>query len=157
MGEYLAYVFLLGICLLEVLGVLALAMGKGVFSVPEWRYQETEALWQFGLSLLPVAAMFGAMQFLLYELVEGIVGSILLQFVCGIGMGYLSGYFYPPGFFPDTIQQIGRLLPTGVALGYTHSSLCGGFSWAATGCVVLYGAVFLALAVAARSHRIRRG
>ncbi len=157
MGEYLAYVFLLGICLLEVLGLLALAMGNGAFSVPEWHYQETEALWRFGMSMLPVAAMFGAMQFLLYELVEGVVGSMLLQFVCGISMGYLSGFFYPQGFFPDTIQHIGRLLPTGVALGYTHSSLLGEFSWAATGGVVLYGAAFLALAVAARSYRIRRG
>lgn len=106
---------------------------------------------------MPVTAMFAALQFLLYELVTCVVSGLLLQFVCGIGMGYLSGFFYPAAFFPDAIKRIGSILPTGVALQYVDSSvaeegaLTGGFG------VLLYLAVFLALSVLVRKCRIQRG
>ena len=56
--------------------------------------------WAFVGSLIPVTIMFAAGQFFLFEAADGIVNGILMQLLCGIGMGYLSGYFYPSSFFP---------------------------------------------------------
>lgn len=156
-GEYLAYVCLMLLCILEIFLVLAAAMGSGILDIGEWKMLGEEQIWGFFLKFLPVALMLSSMQFLLYELVTGIVSSLLLQFVCSISMGYLSGFFYPTHFFPETLQQIGSILPTGAALRYTDGCLTGSVSFAAVLAVLLYTACFLGASVLVRKSRIGRG
>lgn len=156
-GEYLAYVCLMLACILEIFLALAIVMGSGIFQISEWEGFGAQPLLGFLICFLPVAFMLAAMQFLIYELVTGIVSSLLLQFICSIGMGYLSGFFYPASFFPETLQKIGGLLPTGAALRYTDSCMVGGISLSSMLGVLLYLAGFLILSVLIRKSRIQRG
>ena len=156
-GEYLAYLVLNLCCLLGIFLVLWPVFGSGAIKFAGWAGMDADILAGFYFRLIPVAAAFTAMQFLLYELVTGVVSSILLQFICGITMAYLSGCFYPASMFPDTLKRVGELLPAGVALSYTGVSLMEDVSWAAGLGLVLYLTVFLGLSVFVRSCRIQRG
>lgn len=156
-GEYFAYLCLILLCFSGVFIVLGVCLSAGIIDIAEWRGLGAEPLFGFIIGLLPVIAMLTAMQFMLYELVTGFAGSILLQFICGIGMGYLSGFFYPAHFFPEALRKAGELLPAGVALRYADGCMTGDVSAAAVLGVLLYLFVFLALSVAARNSRIKKG
>ena len=156
-GEYVAYLCLMILCVVVIFIPLYLCLEREWFTIPEWEGMGAEPLTQFLPALLPVTAMFAALQFLLYEIMAGVVSGILLQFLCGIGMGYLSGFFYPAAFFPDIMQRLGRIMPTGAALRYVNGSVAKEESGMAGFGVLLYLAVFLVLSVYVRRSRIRRG
>ncbi len=156
-GEYLAYLCLMILCIAVMFIPLGVCLEKELFTIPEWDRMGAAPLWVFGMILIPVTAMFAALQFLLYEMTGGVVSGILLQFVCGVGMGYLSGFFYPAAFFPEFMQRLGNVMPTGTALQYVNGSMAKE-EWVTAGLgVLLYLAVFLALSVLIRKSRIRRG
>ena len=155
-GEYLAYVGIITANVLEIFVILAVVFGSEAFYIAEWEGMGAEPLLGFFLKFFPVVLLISAMQFLLYELVSNIISSILLQFLCGVGMGYLSGFFYPANFFPDTLRKIGEILPTGVALYCTDSNITGNSSWAALVGGLLYLLCFLGLSILVRKSRIRR-
>lgn len=155
-GEYLAYVGMVTAGVLEIFLMLAVVFGNKIFYIAEWEGMGAEPLFCFFLKFFPVVLLISAMQFLLYELVSNIVSSMMLQFLCGVGMGYLSGYFYPANFFPDTLRKIGEVLPTGVALCCTDNSVTGNTSWAATVGGLLYLLCFWGLSILVRKSRIRR-
>lgn len=156
-AEYLAYTGLMLICILEIFFVLAAVLRAGLFRITEWGGMPLEALSAFFWKMIPVVLLIAAMQFLLYELVSDVVSSMILQFLCCIGMGYLSGFFYPVTFFPEVLKTAGRLLPTGAAFGYLNVSLTGEDPWAALAGVSGYLLGFLALSVLVRRHKIQRG
>lgn len=157
LGEYLAYVCLMFLCVLEIFLILAVVFYKDFFHIAEWKGMGAGPLGGFLLHFLLVIFMIASMQFLLYELVSNIVSSILLQFLCGISMGYLSGFFYPASFFPETLQRVGAFLPTGAALRYMNGSITGNSSHIAFVGVLLYLFIFLGLSVLVRKNRIQRG
>ncbi len=105
--------------------------------------------------LFPVAAMFAALQFFLFEAADGIVNGILLQLICGIGMGYLSGYFYPSAFFPEKMRMLGELLPSGAAARFAQAGALGKISAAAWTAVFVWLSVFIVLTALVRWRRIR--
>ena len=156
-GEYIAYLFLNLCCLLGVFLVLLPIFGSGAAESFGWEGLDAGMLFGFFFRLFPVAAAFAAMQFLIYELVTGVVSSILLQFISGMAMAYLSGCFYPANMFPDALKEIGALLPTGLALRYASGSLMGETALAAEMGLLLYLTVFLGLSVYVRKCRIQRG
>lgn len=156
-GEYLAYLFLNLCCLLGVFFVLGAVLKSGVIQLPEWKKMGVEALAGFYVRMIPAVAALTAMQFLLYELVTGVVNGILLQFICCISMAYLSGCFYPASMFPDVLRRIGEGLPTGLALRYADGGLMGDSTLGLGFGLLLYLAVFLGLSMLARSLRLRRG
>lgn len=155
--EYLSYLLLNLCCLLGVFLILGPVLRSGIIRLPEWERMGIDVLIGFYVRLIPVVAALAAMQFLIYEMVSGVVSSILLQFLCGISMAYLSGCFYPVSMFPDTLKHIGELLPAGLALRYVDGSLMGDISMQASFGLILYLTVFLGASVFARSLRIRRG
>lgn len=157
MGEYFAYLCLILLCFSGVFIVLGACLSAGIIDIAEWRGFGAEPLFGFIIGLLPVIAMLAAMQFMLYELVTGFVGSVLLQFICGVSMGYLSGFFYPAYFFPETLRTVGELIPTGVSLRYADGCMTDNVSAAAVLGVFLYLFAFLALSVAARNSKIKKG
>lgn len=156
-GEYLAYLFLNLCCLLGVFFVLGAVLKSGVIQLPEWEKNGIEALAGFYVRLIPVVAALTAMQFLLYELVTGVVNGVLLQFICAISMAYLSGCFYPASIFPNVLKRIGEKLPVGLALRYADGSLMRESTLGLGFGLLLYLAVFLGLSMFARSLRLRRG
>lgn len=153
-GEYLAFAGMNALCCAEVSLLLGIVLGRDIVQVAEWEERGAGAVLGFFAALLPVTAMLSALQFLLYELTTGVVSSVLLQFVCSIAMCYLAGCFYPAGFFPETLQKIGGVLPAGVAVSYAQSCLKGCLSPAEALAVFLYLLLFLGLAVAVRKYRL---
>lgn len=156
-GEYLAYLILVLLCMTGIYLGLNLVLGKGILQIPECQDMGTLSLAAFVAELLPAAAMLAAMQYFLYEAVTGIVSGVLLQFICGIGMCYLSGCFYPAAFFPTALQYLGRLLPTGVVMRYANAALSGSAVLPALLQNILYLLLFMGMSVLVRKYRIRRG
>ena len=152
--EYLIYLLLLLLDLFCLACPIAFGLERQLISVPEWEGMGAEPFRGFLFSLLPVAAMFSALQFFLYEAAEGIVGGILLQLLCGVGMGYLSGYFYPSAFFPERMRLVGENLPSGVAQRFVETEVLQGAARYAGMTVLLYLAGFLTLAAALRHRKI---
>lgn len=153
-GEYLAYL------LLVITGLLALCLSLGfglereLLAIPEWEGMGAAPFLAFLPVLLPAAVMLAALQFFLFEAAAGIVNGILLQLLCGIGMGYLSGCFYPSAFFPEKMRALGEVLPSGAAARFVQAGVLGKIPvdlWAA---VFVWTAVFLMLTVLVRKSRI---
>lgn len=156
-GEYLAYLgFLCAGFLLPAL-LLTIGLKREVFSLPEWAGMGARPF----LAILPffaaAAAMFAAFQLFLCELADGIVNGLLLQLICGVGMGYLSGYFYPAAFFSERLRRVGALLPTGAAARLVEDGFLVRNTGGAGAVVFVWLTVFLLLAAAIRRRRILRG
>ena len=100
-GEFVAYFVLMATSFLLVIVLVAVAMGLTGFTLPEWEREGIGILFGFYVKMLPVAAVICAMQLLLFELTSDMVSGILLQFLCALSLGYLSGCFYPISFFPE--------------------------------------------------------
>lgn len=157
LGEYLAYLCLVLAELLCMGGLLVPVLSKELIGIPEWESMGVPIFPAFLLSLLPVTAMFAALQLCLYELADGIVNGILLQLLCGLGMGYLSGCFYPAAFLPGKMCLLGEFLPSGVGIRFVEGGLLRGTTNEAGVAVFFWLAGFLALTAAVRRVRIERG
>ena len=120
----------------------------------EWNFVDFFTLWNFGVQLLPVMLMFTAMALLGHELAGNMVSGLLLQFLLTVGMGYVSGCFYPSGFFPETIQLAGRILPSGVALNYAARCMSGKLCLQEAFEVGLYAFGFIALTCMLRRKKL---
>lgn len=153
-GEYLAYTGMEVVCILEMFLMLAAVFGSGIISIAEWKGMGARPLPVFLMSFFPVILMVSAMQFLIYETVENVVSSVLLQFLCAVSMGYLSGFFYPAGFFPEILRKAGEILPTGAAMRWTGGCMTGTFSWTAFTGIITYLLCFLAMSVLVRKSKI---
>ena len=117
-------------------------MDGGIWGIPEWEGMGCGALSCICAGSFPVAAMFAALQFFLFEAADGIVNGILLQLICGIGMGYLSGYFYPSAFFPEKMRMLGELLPSGAARGLRRRERLENICGSVDGCLRLAVGVY---------------
>lgn len=156
LGEYLAYLSLVFMGLLFFSLPIVFLLERERIEIPEWEGMGAYPFKGIFLTLIPVAFMFASLQFFLFEAADGAVNGILLQFLCGTGMGYLAGFFYPAAFFPERMRTIGSLLPAGAAARYVEEGLSGRISMGAAAFVFFYLALFLALAVAVRERRIGR-
>lgn len=155
LGEYLAYLLLVLVGPFVLCLPLWFGLEWGYLVIPEWEGMGVSPFFAFLPVLIPVAAMFAALQLFLFEAAEGIVNGILLQLICGIGMGYLSGFFYPSAFFPEKMRAFGECLPSGVALRFAQAGVLGKIPGAAWAAVFGWLAVFLLLAAAVRKGRMR--
>lgn len=154
LGEWLAFLALT-YALLTVLFAVAFGVLKSdVVRIAEWGSDGSGRIWLLLLQMIPVMIMISLFQFMLFELVPGIVGNVLLQFVLSVGMGYISGCFYPNYFFPEILQKIGSLLPTGVACRYMGNCIAGHPVWESLGLLVLYSVIMAAVILRARRYHI---
>lgn len=153
-GEFVAYFVLMATSFLLVIVLVAVAMGLTGFTLPEWEREGIGILFGFYVKMLPVAAVICAMQLLLFELTSDMVSGILLQFLCALSLGYLSGCFYPISFFPESIQMAQPLLPTGVAVNYGGNLLMEESTAIEMVLLLGYLVLFLVLATAVRKRKI---
>ncbi len=153
-GEFVAYFVLMATSFLLVIVLVAVAMGLTGFTLPEWEREGIGILFGFYVKMLPVAAVICAMQLLLFELTSDMVSGILLQFLCALSLGYLSGCFYPISFFPESIQMVQPLLPTGVAVNYGGNLLMEESTAIEMVLLLGYLLLFLVLATAMRKRKI---
>lgn len=156
-GEYLAYLGFLCAGFLLPAGLLTFLLERGTILLPEWEGMGADPFFALLSFLVITLVMFAAFQLFLFELADGIVNGILLQLICGVGMGYLAGYFYPSAFFPGRLRFVGGLLPAGAAARFVDCGFLMG-NWRGEAAVVLaWTAAFLLLAAAVRQSRILRG
>lgn len=141
--EWIAYLAMVLVCLISIFAMLGGACEFIDVSVPEWRSVDFERVFAFGVSLIPVMIMLTAMAMLLHELTDNIVSGMLLQFLMTLGMGYVSGCFYPSSFFPEGVQRLGNMLPSGVAIRYASGCMLDELDAGVVLFTILYTIIFL--------------
>lgn len=110
---------------------------------------------EFVLKIVPLIVMITMMQFAFYEFISNTVAAVLTQFLIAIGLGYISGCFYPSYFFPEPLQRIAAFLPSGAAFSYMQSVMLHESVWKDLVLNISYTAFFSLLAFVARKHKIR--
>ena len=108
------------------------------------------------IKFIPAIVAITALQFVLYELSSSVVSGVLLQFVCAMGLAYVSGCFYPISFFPKSIQMLSAVTPSGIARSYLSALISGESLLVEPLVLILYSFALLFAAVAIRSYRIKR-
>lgn len=157
LAEFLAFGALLILSTGLVLCAAMALLGSVGLAIPELEELPARLLLVRALWLLPVGLMLASLSYFLYELVPDGVGSLLLQFLTAILLGYLSGCLYPAAFFPDALRFLGELLPTGVARRTLSSVLTRGSPGALVWAVFGYTLLFLACSALLRRGRLRGG
>ena len=149
LAEFLSYLLLM-LCGLLAAGVLTgLLLGRFGLRIPELE----GGLPRFVLGALPTALMLCALQFLLFELADGTVGGVLLQFLSAVLQGYLAGCFYPTSMFPEGLRRFGAALPAGAGMARLQALLL--HSSAGIGAVWLWLALLLTAAALLRRRQNR--
>ena len=106
-----------------------------------------------GFSLLtgamPTLFMAAALCFCLYALTDNLIGGILLSFLGVLSLGFVGGCMYPVQVFPQAMQRMAAVVPSGIARQSITNCVLGN---APTGILPLlgYGTAFLAIAMAFR-------
>lgn len=151
------YIPFLSVSIITLL-LLAIPIG-GLLSINDFGIRELSgegiaSSMFFIIKLIPVIMMITMMQTALYELIPGNIGSVLAQFLLSIGMGYLSGCFYPNYFFPELVQKVVHLLPTGIGFAYIGETMLSELSLGTFLITVLYIILFASITLYARKRRI---
>ncbi len=154
-AEYIPFLTINVICTAVTLGVMYTVMRFGIFSIEELEADTVGGMISFGASLLPVCVMFSALGFMIFEILIGVINKILVAFMLYIGMGYVSGYFYPKTFFPGIVQRIGELLPSGIAFTYMGQVLKYDHVMNYIFVMFVYTIIFLIVATILRQQKIR--
>ncbi len=145
--EYLSYFLLIWLSLSALsIGGGAVCQRLDIGIDPRW-------VTRLSVSLLPCVLMISALQFALYELTSGIISGVLAQFALSAALGYISGCFYPYYMFPQSIQRVASVLPSGITFEFLRENIALRESnvW---GACLLYTAVFFALSVFVRHKRL---
>ena len=145
--EYLSYLAVL------FLSVTLLSFGGGVICQKIDLGIDPSFAFGLPMSLFPCILMISAMQFAVYELTFGIISGVLAQFVLAAALGYISGCFYPYYMFPQSIQTVASVLPSGITFELLRDNVAlrESNSW---WICLLYTAAFLMIAVIARRKRL---
>ncbi len=145
--EYLSYLTVIW------LSVALLSLGGGIICQSIELGIDPRFVFGLPLSLFPCILMISALQFALYELTSGIVSGVLAQFAMSAALGYISGCFYPHYMFPQSIQRLASLLPSGITFEFLRSNIAlrNNNAW---GACLLYTAAFLIVSVMARHKRL---
>lgn len=154
-GEYIPFLTINIICMLLTMGLVAAAAGSGMVNAEELKKAGIDDFGMIALNLIPVCIMFSAFGFMIFELLIGVINKILVAFMLYIGMAYISGYFYPKPFFPELVQKLGELIPSGIAFSYMGAGLQ--YDPQETYLLIMagYSVVFLGVAIFARRQKIR--
>ncbi len=157
LSEYLAFMLFVFV----IIAVFTLAEFKALgaidrLDIPELKYFDNGLTIKLVFQMIVPVMAISAFQLMLYESTNGIISSVILQFVITTLFAYLSGLFYPSYFFPELAAKIGKVLPSGVAFSFIRK--CISFEVGAGDILplFLYAAAFLSAATAIRELRIRR-
>ena len=153
-GDYAAYAVPGFVSLLLICSVAGIAVGGRNLPIEELAHYRFLDCFLIAWKLLPIFCMLTALQYFLYEAVSGTVPTLLTQFLTAIGLGYISGCFYPDQFFPPVVQKFAAALPSGIACRYARRMLSGHIDWHLFLPIALYTVAFLGISVVIRQHRI---
>lgn len=153
--EYVAFLIITLINFALIIAVVVWTMGDIVQFIPEISAKSSSELVGMALDFIPAIILVSAMQFLLFELSDSVVSGVLLQFFASIGLGYVSGCFYPISFFPDVIRTVSSVLPPGIARGYLATLVSGADRTNGIIMIAVSAAVLLVLTVLMRRRKLR--
>lgn len=150
LAEFCSFLISIGLLLLCA-GLLALSAGllAGISLPPV----KTLLYWVW--TALPVVVMVAAWSFFLFSLAKELVSGVLLVALLSLALCFVGGCMYPASFFPESIRQLSRFLPTGLAMEQLSCCVTGGRGSA--GWLILYSACFAVLAWLHRAGSIRGG
>lgn len=153
-GKIFAYLCLMMVSFFGISGFLILFSALMGFGIQE--LEGTIDMIRFAVAVLPVICCVAAMQCFLYSMVSSLTEGLLLNFIGTVGLGYLSGCFYPTYFFPQSIQTLAEFLPTGIAMKYLTQILCGFPSIEQMGLLLSYAGLFLGMAIMVKKRKMAR-
>lgn len=157
MGEYLSFFLMMFTNVYIIICALSLFAGDAIGFIPELSGADIVWAQGFAFKLIPAILVITALQFLIYEFSTGLVGGVLAQFLGAISLAYVSGCFYPISFFPDAVQALAGILPTGAARVYVSTALYGAADVWNVVKLVAFFAVLMIATIAKRKHRVTRG
>lgn len=105
---------------------------------------------------IPVILLISAMSLLIFELTDNLISGVLYHFFLTLSLCYISGCLYPIFAFPEIIQKIARLLPTGIARDVLGGALTGNSSYLSLMGLLIYSLIFYALTIIVRSRKIHK-
>ena len=108
--------------------------------------------WSLFIGALPALFTITTLSYLLYSLSDHLIGGVLLAFFTTLALCFIGGCMYPADIFPESVQRLAAVLPTGLArmrLIGCYMGEKGREIWGLWG----YGAGFLALATAIRGYK----
>lgn len=137
------------------LGAYFLALAvllAGVSAVIGWAgmLPQTSA-WNFFLQALPTLAMVAALSYLLFSLAANLMGGVLLTFFVVLALGFAGGCMYPVQVFPETMQRLAAMLPSGLARMSLIEAMGG--SGPICGGLLLYAVGFVLMALGVRAYK----
>ncbi len=155
-SEYIAFSVFQMICFLIVAVITYFTLSISGLYIRELSLDLLSNFSDFIIKMIPVCLMFYSLQFFIFELTGDAISAIVAQFITALGLGYLSGFYYPVSFLPEKLTGITKYFPTGAALNYADSLLMGS---AGTGFLLLiigYFILFLVLSVLVRNYTEER-
>ena len=152
--EYTVYVAVTLITLLALALVFGIVLYNVSIGITEFEAMGIFSLIGFIFKILPVILAICAMQVFMYEIVSGTVSSLILQFLCAIILGYLSGCFYPNYFFPDSLRNVVDILPTGAGFAYMRRALIYESDISNAVLLLVYAVIFIALSCVIRKKKM---
>lgn len=156
LARYISFFAVTYLTLLIFATSFGLIAGSINFGIPEILGADIVTSVAFIIKIMPAVFMFTLMHMTLCEVFKGI-GGLLSQFIIMIIMGYLSGLFYPTGFFPQGMQTIMAYLPVGASFTYIKNTLSGAGVFK-TFCLLMgYSFIFFTLSVCIRKNKVRGG
>lgn len=105
------------------------------------------------LYLIPVIVMLSAFNLMLFEISKNVVSGVLLHFFSTLLLCYISGCLYPIYAFPEIIQKLDYILPTGVARANLASAFVGECNVYALMGTLVMAFLFYAVTVASRTRK----
>ncbi len=155
-AEYASCCFLLLLNYLVLSALLPLFASKAAPAIPELSAFAAADYIGLFFSFFPVIPAVGGLLYFLSQCARSLISGILLTFLCVLGLGYISGCFYPLSFFPPEVQKLSALLPTGALMEYMQNVLLGEQNGPAILILAGWTAGFPALAFLIRRRRLSR-
>lgn len=154
-GEYLSFFALMLVNAAALFFVFISGVGMAGDFIPELAALNAADMWTVALKFIPAVALITAMQFILYQLSDSLISGALMQFVCSIFLGYISGCFYPISFFPKAMRILSAIIPSGLARAYFSSVLTQSVSAVQLTAVLAYFLILMVGSVIVRCRRLR--
>lgn len=163
-AEFVCYLLAMLLILAVIVAILSIAAKVLDIELALWSHKPGELrwlstaaiIWQLYFKWLPAVIMLAALQFMIYELADGIVSSVLGQFLTALALGYAGGLFYPMSFFPILMQRAAQVLPTKVAMDYCQSALKWEMNGAGLAMLIIYMLIFLGISIWVRSIKLKK-
>ena len=153
LSEYFAYFLLIYIFGAAVLTAVLLALTKTGF-IPDIGWITASDIPMILIKLIPAFLVITSLQFLLFEVSGVLVSGVLLQFGVAISLGYISGCFYPIYFFPESVQKLSEVLPSGLARTHISNIVCNENQLQVLLYLAIYFLVFMFVTVLVRRFKI---